>query len=58
MAYDKWKLLFPPDSVVHRVFLKGEYSDCISFGSITKVISSRSHLLYATPAAQDIGASR
>jgi hypothetical protein len=51
-------LLFPPDSVVHRVFLKGEYSDCISFGSITKVISSRSHLLYATPAAQDIGASR
>jgi len=58
MAYDKWKLLFHPDSVVHRVFLKGEYGDCISVGSKTRVISSQTHLLYATPAAQDIGASR
>jgi hypothetical protein len=58
MANDKWKLLFSPDSVIHRVFLKGEYGDCISVGSKTRVISSQSHLLYATPATQASGASR
>jgi hypothetical protein len=41
MANDKWELLFPPDSVIHRVFLKGEYGDCISVGSKTRVISSQ-----------------
>jgi hypothetical protein len=54
----KWKMLFLPDFVIHRVFLKGGYGDCVSVGWKTMAMSSQSHSLYARPVDQASGASR
>jgi hypothetical protein len=40
MENDKWKMLFPPDFVIHRDFLKGGYGDCASVGWKTGAVSS------------------